>query len=276
MNDYYVYLLYELDDDNNEIPFYVGKGHNGRLNQHFCPSLYNTKNTPVYCKIRSLIKKGVEPKSKIILDGLTEEQAFKVEHDYIKSYGTRFDENYIGPLLNMNLGGAGGVFPSKEVRKKISDSRKGQMTGKNNPRFGVDCKGENNWFYGCKHTDETKRRMKRQYFMLDLQTGKYLHIYDFFNYFKSLGYSKAQTQKIVDKVNAGVCVENRYLVFKLTKEDQEKDEYWPIVKMNVLYSEYHYYRDACERNNITFKKFQELRYWPTSKYPNGLYNEVTS
>lgn len=124
-------LLYE--------PFYIGKGTGKRAEQHKSLTKCSIcSSRPFYCKLKSLKKKNITPFIVILNVVETDEEAFLLETQYIKDIGTRFDDIYVGPLLNMNLGGAGGISPSKIVRDKISKSRKGKGCGKNNINYGKD------------------------------------------------------------------------------------------------------------------------------------------
>jgi len=98
MNDYYVYAYLREDGT----PYYIGKGKDNRAYQ----------------------KRNFKPPSKdriiIILDNLTEEQAFANEIDYIKWYGRK--DNNTGSLRNLTDGGEGasGMILSEETKKRIS------------------------------------------------------------------------------------------------------------------------------------------------------------
>jgi len=71
----------------------------------------------------------------------SKEEMDEMEFHYIKQYNS-FDDGY-----NFTYGGEGsvGYKHSKETLKKLSLSLKGKMTGENNP------------FYGKKHTEKTKK-----------------------------------------------------------------------------------------------------------------------
>lgn len=171
MNDYYVYCY--IDEKYNEIyeingkkykgrPFYIGKGHGNRDRQHL--SLYYKR--PFYDKLRKMLKENNQPNIIRIEENLSEKDAYEKEIQYIAQFGIK-DNN--GILLNMNYGGEGGINPSYITRMKISLANKGKLIGEKNPRYGVNCKGENNWFYGCHHTEEAKKKMRRKYYIMNLE-----------------------------------------------------------------------------------------------------------
>ena len=72
---------------------------------------------------------------------------------------------------NMSKGAMGKVL-SKETRAKMSKARKGKQAGKDNPMYGYEWSeeqlqhlseinsGENNAFFGKKHSDESKEKMR--------------------------------------------------------------------------------------------------------------------
>jgi hypothetical protein len=123
MNNYYVYMYLREDGT----PYYVGKGKDYR-------AYHRTTHGLVVLPPADRIKK--------VLQGLTEEQAFRNEADFIAWYG-RLDNN-TGILENRTDGGDGisgykhtketkerlrqsstGRYYSEETRKKISDNNKG-------------------------------------------------------------------------------------------------------------------------------------------------------
>ena len=130
MNDYYVYEYIRLDT--NE-PFYIGKGKDDRwkvlnrsCNKHFINII---NSTPIAVNI--------------LHNNLNEEVAFGLEVYYIWLY-----RDIIGyDLVNIADGGEGssGVFPSKETRKKMSESQK----------------GDKNHFFGKHHSEETLEKISK-------------------------------------------------------------------------------------------------------------------
>lgn len=118
-NKFYVYEFIRLDI--NE-PFYVGKGCGNRVND------IRGRNKWF---LNILNKHGCV--SRIIVDGLSEQEAYEAEVWFIYEY--KHILNY--PLVNMDDGGQGGA------------------SGKHNPMYGL--KGELNPNFGKKRTDEFKR-----------------------------------------------------------------------------------------------------------------------
>lgn len=172
--EYYVYVFLDTNKKGSYVygdlefdyePFYIGKGKGIRYKQHFCPSV--RKKTPFYDKLWLLMLSENKPISIIIEKNLDNDISYEKENEYIKKIGTKYDENYIGPLMNMNLGGKGGLTPTKELRDFYSKMNTGRFTGKNNGNYlraisGV-YDGENNPFFGKTHSEENKKKMRRQY-----------------------------------------------------------------------------------------------------------------
>lgn len=147
---FYVYGLYINDQ---ELPFYIGKGHGKRKDDHILEAktskkLPGNRRRIKDSKILKELKLGNVIKSKIIKDKLTEKQAFKLEEELIKKYG-RINNN-TGILTNMSDGGEGntghiwsdysknklkgrkawnkGKPWSDEVKNKISKANKGKKS----------------------------------------------------------------------------------------------------------------------------------------------------
>lgn len=128
-NEYYVYEWIRLDT--NE-PFYVGKGKDNRWkilnrgdNKHF-----------------NNIVKSIPIAVNILHDNLDETTSFGLEIYYIWLY-----RDVIGyDLCNISDGGEGssGVKPSKETRRKMSESQK----------------GEKNHFFGNHHSEKTLKILR--------------------------------------------------------------------------------------------------------------------
>ena len=127
---YYVYEWFNVVT--GEV-FYVGKGIRNRYcqlsgrNQYFI-DYFNTHQ----CK------------SRIVYQNLTEEEAYEKEKELIKYY--RENSNF--RLTNVTDGGDGNPFKSGEL----------------NPKFGKgeEIKGENNPFYGQKHTRRIKKILSQK------------------------------------------------------------------------------------------------------------------
>ena len=231
MNDYYVYCY--IDEKYNEIyeingkkykgrPFYIGKGHGNRDRQHL--SLYFKR--PFYDKLRKMLKENNQPNIIRIEENLLEKDAYEKEVYYINQFKIFKDG---GILLNMNYGGEGGINPSQEVRDKISQSRKGKCCGIKNPRYGVNCKGENNWFYGCHHTDESKKKMHRRYYIMNIITDEILYID---NLQKFCVDNKCNLQNISIIMNKPMKYKNYVVLKDKGYNENFINEYFSFIKNN--------------------------------------------
>ena len=134
--DYFVYMYLDLDN----IPFYVGKGKDYRyyVGCHLGKACANKL-------LKNKIRKVGEDNVKIyfLYKNLTEEEAFKYERYYISVFGRRDLKE--GTLCNLTDGGEGygRRIVSKETRKRMSES----------------SKGEKNPMYGKKMSEESRKKM---------------------------------------------------------------------------------------------------------------------
>jgi len=138
--------------DNQEVPFYVGITNNvkRRFTEHKAVLKKGKagKTWPVYNKIRKLIREeNYELKMLILKEGLTLDEANCLEIETIAKY-----KNEGIKLYNLTAGGDGTtnhkpVF-TEEWKQKLKEAKSGDK-----------WKGENNPFYGKKHTEENKKKM---------------------------------------------------------------------------------------------------------------------
>ena len=121
--DYYVYAYLR----ENGTPYYIGKGKGNRA--------YRRSD-------RVILPPNDITKIKIILQNLTEKQAFSNEKDFILFYGRK--DNNTGILRNLTDGGEGssGTIVSEETKKKHSNNNKGKK-----------------FFLGKTHKQESKDKM---------------------------------------------------------------------------------------------------------------------
>jgi len=102
-NDSYVYVY--KDTNKPEDPgFYVGKGTGSRKHAHLKPSVWKypekTSNPFLYYKIKSMMESGKKPYVTIIAENISDNEAYNIEHDYIKKHGRRFVDG--GLLFNIS------------------------------------------------------------------------------------------------------------------------------------------------------------------------------
>jgi len=154
-NRFYTYAYLRED----RTPYYIGKGKGIRL----------------YNKHRGEVRPPKD-KSRIIFlkQNLTEEEAFKHEIYMIAVFGRK--DIGTGILRNMTNGGEGvsGFVFAEEIKRKMSEKRKGIYVGKNSPNYGKSpseetrkkqsekMRGENNPNFGKKHSEENRRKMSEK------------------------------------------------------------------------------------------------------------------
>jgi len=128
MNEYYTYAYLREDGT----PYYIGKGKGRRVyNSHIRQNKTNLKP---------------KDSSRILLlkENLTEEEANKHEIYMISVFGRKYLGT--GILRNMTNGGDGisGYSHTEETKKLLSEK----------------TSGKNHTWYGRKHTEESKRKMR--------------------------------------------------------------------------------------------------------------------
>jgi hypothetical protein len=131
MTEFYVYHIIHPITGN---VFYVGKGKGQRCCQHFKDTLETSHNKRLWGHINNIRKQGLEPLVIKIQENLTEMYAYDLEELEIKKYG-RIGMDDGGILMNIVDGGG------------------------NRP---PTLYGELNGFYGRKHTEETKEKIRKK------------------------------------------------------------------------------------------------------------------
>lgn len=136
MNNFYVY---QLRVEEQQEPFYVGKGVGDRAFQHFNqPSSLNDSNKHKVNTIKKALSEGKRILVDFLFEGLSEEEAFRREVWSIKMWGRK--SNGEGPLTNLTDGGEGAsgmaglkgeLNPSNrpEVKAKIAAKLLGNSNG---------------------------------------------------------------------------------------------------------------------------------------------------
>lgn len=101
----------------------------------------------------------------IYANNLTHDEANEIEIELIKFYKTNVCEYKSDANgYNCTSGGQGvnNWIPSDETRKKMSDAAKQRLKNpENHPMFGTHRCGEDNPFYGKKHSVETKNKISK-------------------------------------------------------------------------------------------------------------------
>lgn len=137
-------------------PWYVGSGSE-------IEDLQNNDKKRLGCYWRKLYKRDIL--AKIRTDDI------QVVNNIEVFYILKFDS--INPTIGYNIIDRATIFDVERmdegVKKKISNSLKGKMSGENHPMYGkhhsvgtkklisIATQGQNNPFYGRKHKDETKK-----------------------------------------------------------------------------------------------------------------------
>jgi len=145
MKNYYVYIDYTKEESPR--PFYVGKGNGHRVS-------VKTRN-----KLHSNIKNKYGMDRKIVFNTSSEKEAFDKEIELIAFYKTNVThgEGHWGANFTDGGEGATGCKQSKETCQLKSELlKKAYEEGR---KITPDYNGENNPFYGRKHSEDTKKKI---------------------------------------------------------------------------------------------------------------------
>jgi hypothetical protein len=132
--------------DKNE-PFYIGIG-----NDLYRAYVKNGRN-----KYWKNIVNKTDYKIEILFNDLSWDEACEKEKEFIKLYGRK--DLGLGPLVNMTDGGDGCNNLSYEIKKRISNSKKG-----------------NKYWIGKKHKEESKNKISKSKLGHSVNKGKRLGI----------------------------------------------------------------------------------------------------
>jgi hypothetical protein len=166
-----LYYVYAYFDENNN-PFYIGKGKGNRMFYHLYESQSLRKDKTLYNpyktnKINSVINKigvkcFIENNIRILKADLTEKDALALEMELIIKYGKVIDKS--GILTNITDGGEyciGNHFKSQSHRDKISKTLTGHKRSElSKEKQGKSVSGVNNVNYGKQRTLEVKEAVK--------------------------------------------------------------------------------------------------------------------
>ena len=143
-----MFYVYVLTNPITSIPFYVGVGKQNRRSnttreqQHIVEAkkliLGQRLHKPNLHKLRTIVQilnQGLLPVVSYPARFTTEADAFAEEIRLIKYYG-RADLG-LGPLTNLTDGGEGGMNPSVETRRKISEKLKGKPSALKGREIGA-------------------------------------------------------------------------------------------------------------------------------------------
>lgn len=140
-----VHIIYSLNEPNSKVVRYIGQTCQKLINRYNAHLRESIKENRYVCNwVRSLIQRGLKPEIHIIDTADSIDEANQKEIAYIKLY-----KSLGAKLTNLSNGGGGqlGVKKSEETRKKLSEAHKGKHAGKKH------------FWYGKKHTPETKLKM---------------------------------------------------------------------------------------------------------------------
>ncbi len=153
VKDNYVYR--HRRNDTNEV-FYIGIGKRSR----YC----SKKDRNQYWN-NIVNKVGFTPE--IIANDLTRDEAVELEIFLIEIYGRK--DKGLGPLVNMTNGGDSSFEMSKETKEKIRQTKLGDKNPNYKKPLTDEAKlhlsklnsGSGNAFFGKKHSEETKEKMRQ-------------------------------------------------------------------------------------------------------------------
>ena len=167
-----VYYVYAYFDENNQ-PFYIGKGKGNRMFSHLYESQSLRKDKTLYNlyktnKIKSIINKigidyFIENNIRILHKNLTENESLELEKNLISKYGKIIDKS--GILTNITDGGefcVGNHFKTQSHRDKISNTLIGHKRGElSKQKQSKSVSGSNNVNFGKQRSSDLKEAVRK-------------------------------------------------------------------------------------------------------------------
>ena len=151
----YIYGDYKFEYE----PFYIGKGHKERCNEHIWESRLKIPSFKTN-KINKILSLGLTPIILKVSENLFEIDAFELEKKLITVIGRRDLKN--GPLTNLTAGGEGfsGLIKSNLHRQRLSESNSGKILSKETrEKISKSLIGKRGRNTGNKHSEETKKQI---------------------------------------------------------------------------------------------------------------------
>lgn len=146
------FYVYQLRVQGKRLPFYIGKGKADRYRRHWTSSSLRARSYKNHI-IKGALQAGLEVYSEILIDGLTEAEAFRHETSWISRLGSKYDGT--GCLVNLTAGGEGssGYRWTAESRKRLSESCSGRKHSDETRALISSL------VLGRTHSDETKQKI---------------------------------------------------------------------------------------------------------------------
>lgn len=143
-------IIYKIENKRSG-KIYIGQTRR-TLKQRICEHMKNRHHYHIECALQ---KYGVDAFDISVVENVPDYVLNERERYWISYYGCVTPMGY-----NNTYGGEGGI-PTEETKKKISDSLKGKMAGKNNPMYGTisPMRGKQSPMKGRKHNEETIKKM---------------------------------------------------------------------------------------------------------------------
>lgn len=251
MNSFYIYAYLDKEKPGKFYygsysfdyePFYIGKGSGDRLYHHLNEAERDklVKNPHKFYHLRKMLKESNKPIIIKYIDNLTEQEAFKIEENIIRTIGRKDYKE--GPLLNVLDGGIGGKRPSPEMRKRRSEW----------------SKGKGNSFYGKKHSKETLNLISKN------RSGG-----EAWN--KGISSLSEEAKQKISEANKGHLVGNKNPSKRLevrdkigkanTGKNNGNSKSWEVIfKDGKTYKFCGGIKRFCKEHKLNFKKLRENRY----------------
>lgn len=139
----YIYGKYEFDYE----PFYVGKGHGNRINQHIVIATKHLDKSTLKSRIiRKILNLSMDPIRYKLHSNLTNTESSIIEKSLISLIGRR--DFVAGPLVNHTAGGDGNTEWSPEARKYASERQLGKkakpLSEEHKRKISLGNKGKTN------------------------------------------------------------------------------------------------------------------------------------